>query len=322
MSSKALRRTLVGLEATAGESVVTNKPLRALTELHPVTDKVQVDEDVGSLSQVRHYLGSYHAEGSIAQDGIYEEAPWLVAMALGHDVPTGPVAGIYTWAFPLPVGTAPTFATFTMEYTDGADWITAADDVFATSLSIEGAAGKSWDFSNSLVGAEVGYSGALTADLTVSGCVTSILMADTSLYFDNFYDSLGGCLVSGVFIDFKYSVDNLQHQKQFAGSDYPTGRGNDRYDVTLDLTLEVDAAVTRFLRDKDLSDNGLAIRVEADDGTYSATIDGWYFVDSVATLSERDGNNVIAISLKGETDCDDNTGTIGIVCTTGTLGGI
>ena len=318
MSSRSLRRTIVALEGTPGGVETVDKALRAITELAAIADKIQVDEHVGTLAQPRHFIGSIKAEGSIKQDGIYEEAPYITSMALGLATASG--SDPYNWFFPLPHATAPTFATYTVEYTDGADYIVRSTDVFAVSLTITGEAGQSWSFDASLVGANADYPAALSADIPVSGAVTSIRMADTRLYLDDTYANVGNTTISGVFINFDWALSNLQHQKLFAeGVLYPTGRGHDRYDVELTLTLEADNATVRSIRDRLLSDAGVAARIEATSGSNVARLDGWYMVDSVNTLDDRDGNNIVEIRLKSEKDASDNTGLVYYACTLSAL---
>lgn len=317
MSSKTQRQVIVGLESEAGTGVTPDIALRAVAGLKAVPDKVVVEEDIGSFAPGRHYIGSLKAEGSLEMDGYYEGAPVPVAMAMGAGEKTGEEAP-YSYAFELPDDTPDDFATWTVEYTDGADHVVHAEDCFATGLEISGEAGQSWMFKPDLVGGAVTFPAALGASLTPPAA-TSILMADTTLYIDDAYAGIGTTDVAEL-ISFSWKLESLQHQKQFAGSLYPSGRGHDRWQTTLEVILEVENTVFEAEKDKLLSTAQSAIRIEAlaeDAGgegvDYSATIDGMYMLADIDTLDDRDGNNIIKLVYKGEKDSSDNTGGITIV---------
>lgn len=312
MSSKAQRRILIGKETVSGTAVTVDTALRAVANLKPVADKVQVEEDIGTFAQARHYLASYHAEGDLEMTGYYEHLPYPVSMALGtYGTPTDLGGGLYEWHFWLPNDVANTFATFTLEYTDGADHIVKADDVFATALQISGTAGEGWELNDDLVGAEVTLPAAVSAS-PATPTATSVRMADTKLYIDGAYDDLGNTEVD-VLVSFDWKLENYQHQKMFAGTLYPTGRGNDKWQVTLELILEVEDADVEVEINKILTTTESAIRIEATSGDYSATIDGNYFLSEVDTLDDRDGNNIIKLTYLAQKDSSDNTGEVKIV---------
>lgn len=314
MSSKALREILIGLESTPGTAVAATYSVRAMAELKAVPDKIVVDENIGSFAPARNYIGSLKAEGNIEMDGYYEDAQHLIAMALGR-ASRSANGGNYNYVFTLPDETAPTFATYTLQLTDGAassPYVVKATDVFATSLEISGEAGQSWVISDELTGAEVTLPGAVTGTPSPS-VATSIRMADTSLYIDTLYSDLGDTAFSGSFISFNWKLDDLQHSKLFAGNLYPTGRGNDKWTVTLELVLEVSGSGVQTEIAKILNTTQSAIRIIATSGNYSAKIDGMYFLNEVDTLDDRDGNNIIKLTYLGQKDTSNNTGNITIV---------
>jgi len=312
MSSVAQRQVILGLESTPGDGSVPDVALRAKASLRPVPDKIAVEEDIGSFAPSRHYIGSLMAEGELEMDGYYEGASYPIAMAMGAPSTAG-VSDPWTHTFSLPDTTAPTFSTYRLEYTDGNNHIVRSDDVFATELEISGEAGQSWVIKPTLVGAEVTLPAALGASLTPLATPTGILMADTTLYIDDLFANIGTTSV-GVLISFTWKLENLQHQKLFAGSLFPTGRGNNRWQTTLELIVEIDNATIETQKDDLLVDGAVnAIRLEAiDSGNAddSIQINGMYYLQDMDTLDDRDGNNIIKLTYVGQKDSSDNTGSV------------
>lgn len=313
MSSKAQRQVIIGLETTPGDGATPDVALRAKASFKPVPDKVEVEEDIGSYAPARHYIGSLKAEGELEfEAAYYEHAPYPVSMALGAPTTTG-ASDPWTHTFDLPDGTAPTFATYRMEYTDGNDHIVRADDVFATALEISGEAGKAWMIKPTLTGGSTTYPAALGATLSPPATVTTIRMADTSIYIDDAFANIGTTEMTAL-ISFTWKLEELQHSKLFAGTLYPTGRGNNRWKVTLEIIAEIENAKVEAEKDKLLTAALSAVRVVASDSANdSFTIDGVYYVQDVDTLDDRDGNNIVKITYVGQKDSSNNTGEIEIV---------
>jgi hypothetical protein len=309
MTSIAQRQILIGLQTDPGTGVTPDVALRALLSLKPAVDKIKVEENIGSYAPARHYVGSVMPEGTLTVDGLYQEVPYVLAMAMGAETPSGG-GSPYTWTWDLPDDAANTFALFTVEYTDGGTWVVRAEDVFASALTISGEAGKSWLFEAELTGGETTYPDALTATLSPGTTLTPIRMADTNLYVDSTYAGIGGTLATGTLISFTWKLESLQHVKQFAGSVYPNGRGNAVWKTSLELVVEAGSAAMDGDRDNLLDTIQSAIRVKAASGSFSAAIDGMYMLEDVDTLDERDGNNTVKMTYAGEKDSLDNTGSV------------
>jgi hypothetical protein len=310
MSNTDLRRVLIGLQADPGVGVNVDFALRALMSLRPKVDKIVPDENIGSLSPARHYIGSLMPEGAITvNDGVYDEIPYILAMALGTEAPAGG-GSPYTWTWDLPDSTAPTHALFSVEYTDGGTWVVRGEDVIATGLTISGVSGKGWKFEASLTGGEVTYPGAITADPTLVASPTPIRMADTVLYVDADYADIGVTDVPATLISFSWKLENLLHTKLFAGSVYPQGRGSAKWKTTLELVVEAEEAVFQTEMANLLDTTQTAIRVKAASGAFSLALDGNYMLNTVDTLDDRDGNNIVKLTYSGEKDASDNTGQV------------
>ena len=313
MTAKALRRVLLGLEAVPGTYINPTYALRAMAELSPKVEKTVVEEDIGSFAPARHFIGSAMSEGSIEMNpAYYEEMHHLLKLSIGAGLRTGtPTA--YTYTMALPDGTAPTFATYTVEYTDGGSHVIMARDVFATDLEISGEAGKGWVVKGTIEGASTTLPGGITANPTPVAA-TDVLMANTSLYVDALYANIGNTAVAGALISFAWKLENLQHHKMFAGALYPTGRGNDKWKVSLEMVLEVENATVAAEFAKVLNTTQSAIRIKADNGSgKTATIDGMYMLNQADTLDDRDGNNIIKLSYLAEKDSSNNVPSVVVV---------
>lgn len=312
MSSVAQRVVIVGLEATPGDGATPDVALRAKMALRAMPEKIQVDEDIGSYAPARHYIGSLKAEGELTMDAAYYEgAPYPVSMALGAPSTAG-AADPWTHTFALPNATTAAFRTYRAEYSDGNNHIVRADDTFAKALEISGEAKKAWVIKATLTGGSTTFPAALGASLSPIAAPTDILMADTVLKIDTTWANIGTTTV-GVLISFNWKLEELQHEKFFAGSLYPTGRGNNKWKVTLELIVEIDNATVEAEKDKLLTGALSAIRIEAIDAGNaddSAQINGMYYLSEVDTLDDRDGNNIVKMIYIGQRDTLGNTGAV------------
>lgn len=313
MSSKATRQVLVGLQAAAGTGVNVDTAVRGTCSLKANVTKVHPDEDIGSYAPARHYVAQTRPEGSLSLDGTFEQCLIPLSMALGEPTPSaGPP---YTWAFPFPdvEGDLLNFALWSLEYTDGSNAVVRGVDVFAKALTITGEAGGSWMFDADLDGGAITFPAAVSASPALDDTVTPIRMSQTLLYIDSTYAGIGGTNCEEL-IQFTWKLEEFQHAKQFAGSLSPNGRGNNKWKITLELTLEAAAAEAETLRDALLTTTQFAVRVKGNvDANDNITIDGMYMVEEVDTLDDRDGNNTLKLTLMGEKDASDNTGGITVV---------
>lgn len=300
MSSKALRKVILGLETVPGDGATPDVALRCLASLKAMPDKIVPDENVGSFAPTRHYIASQKAEGSLEMaDAYYEHMPYLLSMGLGAGVITGG-ADPYTHTYTLADGTAPTFATYRLEYGDGANHIVRANDVFATDLEISGEAGGAVGITASLACGQVTFPAALGASLTPLATPTQALMAHTTLEMEDDYDDLGAANTP-VLISFTWKLEQYMHSKLFAGALYPSGRGNDKWKITLELVVEIDHAKIESEKDKLLNTTQTAIQIKASaSANDSLTLSGMYFLQDVETLDERDGNNTVKLIYTAE----------------------
>lgn len=311
MSSVAQRVIYVGKETPGSEGtpVTVDVALRAKLDFEPKPDKITPDEDIGSFADSRHYIGSLTAEAKLTIDGYLDHVPIPLSMALGAGTVGSVVAGHYPWTFALPNATAPTFATYTVEYSDGVNHVVRSADVFAKGLEIKGEAGKSWVFTADLVGANTDYPAAVSASPVPPVSPTAMLMANTGIWIDDLYANIGVTIMPNL-ISFSWKLENLQHAKLFSNSLYPTGRGNNKYKATLEIIAEMEQAKINSEKAKLLNTGLTAIRIKCDPGTPDCAIDAMYMLKEVGTLDDRDGNNIVKMVYMAQKDTLGNTGRI------------
>lgn len=314
MTSIATRQVCVGLQAEAGTAVNVDTLLRATCNLKPNVTKIHPEENIGSYAPARHYIGQQMPEGTLTMDATYEQILIPLSMALGDQAGVGGVAP-YTYTFPIPddVNDEPTFALWTVEYTDGGTYVVRAEDVFASALTISGIAGEGWKVEAELTGGTVDLPDALSASPALDDTVTPIKMAETLLYVDATYAGIGVTNAEEL-ISFTWKIEDYLHTKQFAGGLSPNGRGTAPWKMSLELIMEVSAAEAQAFADAVLATTQFAVQVAGVvDANDSCKINGMYMVESVDSLDDRDGNNTIKVSLMGEKDASDNTGAVIVV---------
>jgi hypothetical protein len=263
-------------------------------------------------------------EGALKMDATYEQILIPLWMALGSVSPTGG-SDPYTWAFTLPFRTDPIslMSPLTLEYIDsgpsngggdgGGTYVVRLVDTFATALTISGSAPEGWKVEADLSGRLIDLPDTLSGNPEPDQTVLPIKMAETTLAVDPLYANIGDTAVTE-FIGFTWKLEDNYHSKQFAGSLYPNGWGSGRWKVTLELVLEIAAAGAQTFADALLTTDLYAVRIKG----YAAAndncnIDGMYYVDVVDTLDDRDGNNIIKVTLMGVIDTLGNAGVITVM---------
>lgn len=312
MTATTRRQVCMAVQAATGSAQTVDTLFRGTCDLRPVVTKIHPEEYIGSYAPTRHYIGQIKGEGTLKMDATYEQILIPLSMAMPYVDPTGS----YVWAWPWPYTTSPSTYLWTIEYIDsgpvngGGSYVVRMIDVFATDLTISGVAGEGWQVECSLTGGVIDLPDTLSSNVALDETVTPIKMAETTLHIDSTYAGIGTNTTEEL-ISFNWKMEGLKHGKQFAGSLYPNSKGYGRWKVTLELVLEVGAAEAQAFADAVLATTQFAVRikgyVDANDYCY---IDGMYEVEEVSPLDDRDGNNIIKVTLLGEKDSSDNTGVI------------
>lgn len=286
---------LLGAESSPGTTASTFKIWRGTAELHEVRDRQFAEETVGLMSKNTRFADTQlMSEGTIATDqATYEQIIYPLAMVIEDVTPTG--GPTYTWTFDPTLTDVQDPATMTVRYgVDGKYY--QSDYVIGTSLSISSPAAGAWSVSAGLAGGEVTTSGYVSTETLTAQ--NAILAGDTSIYINSAWADLGNTIVTGYLIDWTWELPGY-HQKQFQeGSLEPTGHGLDKRAATLNITIEWDTAQDATERTAWRAGTVRFIRLKADDGTRSVTIDGAYVITDMATLGDRDGNITVAYTLE------------------------
>lgn len=324
MTARSRRGLYYGKQGVVGTAVVVDTNIRGTCTLRPTATKVLPEEDIGQHGPNRHYISNVKAEGNMKMDATYEQILIPLWLALGSVSPTGG-GDPYTWPFTLAFRTDPIslISPLTIEYIDsgpsngggdgGGTYVVRVVDAFATGLTISGAAPEGWQVEAELSGRLVDLPDSLSGNPEPDQTVVPIKMAETTLAVDALYANIGDTVVTE-FISFTWKLEDNYHSKQFAGSLYPNGWGSGRWKTTLELVLEVSAAQAQAWADDVLTTDLSAVRIKGYAGANdNCNIDGMYFVDSVDTLDDRDGNNIIKVTLLGVIDTLGNAGVITVM---------
>lgn len=312
-TSKAQRRVLLGLQGAADTAVPVDIALRATCTLKPAVTKTHPEEDIGSYAPHRHYVTQVMPEGVLKMDATYEQILYPIAMAFSYiDDPGG--GAPYTWAWTLQHAAVPATHLWTLEYFDGGTYVVRAVDVIASALTISGEAPEGWQVEAEIIGGQTDLPDAISADPALDDTVTPIKMAETTLHVDAAWANIGDTEIGNALISFNWKLENFKHKKQFAGLLYPRTHGYAEWKTTLELVLEVSNAQAQLFADALLTTTQYAVRIYGYvDANDSCAIDGMYMVENVDTLDDRDGNNIIKVTLLGEADASDNVGGITLI---------
>ncbi|KKN57468.1 hypothetical protein LCGC14_0561800 [marine sediment metagenome] len=324
MTAVSRRGVYYGKQGAVGSSVVVDTNIRANCSLKPTATKVQPEENIGQHGPNRHYISNIMAEGSLTMDSaVYEQILIPLWLAMGSVSPTG--GPDYIWAFTLPFRTdaISLISPLTMEYIDsgpsngggdgGGTYVVRLVDAFATGLTISGNAPEGWKVEAELSGRVIDLPDSLSGNPEPDQTVTPIKMGETTLAVDALYANIGDTAVTE-FISFTWKLEDNYHSKQFAGSMYPNGWGTGRWKTSLELVLEVSAAAAQAFADAVLTTSLYAVRVKGyASASDNCNIDGMYYVDGVDTLDDRDGNNIIKVSLLGVIDTLGNAGVVTVI---------
>lgn len=295
MASQGEIHVLLGAESSPGTTASTFEIWRGTAELHEMRDRTFAEENVGLISKNTRFADYMtHSEGTLAtEQATYEGIIYPLAMNIQDVTPTG--GPTYTWTFDPTLGDVADPATMTLRYgIDGKYY--QADYVIGTNLSISANAGEAWQVTSDIAGGTVTTSGYVSSE-TLSA-QNAILAGNTSIYIDTSWAGIGGTEIDAYLINWTWEIPGY-HQKQFQdGNLEPTGHGLDKRAATLTMTVEWDTAQDATERTAYRNGTTRFIRIRANDGTRTATIDGAYVITDMATIGNRDGNITVEYTLE------------------------
>ena len=191
-------------------------PYRGAIVIDPA--RTDPDVDVGSLDPIlAPFSGASTYTGSWAGPYAYNDAPYLWAGAIkGGVTPTGATAK--TWVFQAASLTADDYEYFTDEWGDdvGTDSIIAGSGI-VDSLDVGfGDDLSAFDVNANTIYARAAFGGGFTGGLVVDDSPTWVYGADTEVYLDSVYTSIGTTKLTDAIHGARVRVTGNNDQKRFA----------------------------------------------------------------------------------------------------------
>lgn len=237
------RRHQVGLQAAFGSNTSATRrlPYRGATVVDPARE--DPDVDVGSLDPIlAPYNGPKSVSGTWEGKLAYDDAPYLWAgLIKGGVTPTGGTAK--SWTFQAASLTADDFAYFTDEWGDDV----SSDFIIAGSLVLEsleigfGEDLSAWDVNASTIAARAQLGTGPTGGLVIDDTPQWVYGADTEVYLDSTYSTIGTTKLTDAIHGATLRVTNNLDQKRFANGSNTrfelAGYGRGAREIELELVV-------------------------------------------------------------------------------------
>jgi hypothetical protein len=242
---KALRKLVLGREATAGTAVVCTTIWRGMGVLSDDRETVFPEEDIGYLSGVdRAYTPKLEASISMGSvEATFEQLPHILEAGVKTATPAQDSTGsgyVYTYTFPTTA--ANTLKTYTIEGGDN-QAVEEMEYGFVESFTLEGNAGEALMVSAEWKGRQVSDS-AFTTTATLPS-VDEVLVSKGKVYIDDVDGTIGTTQISNTVLSVKLDVTTGQQAVYTAdGNLYFSFVKTVMPEVMLDVTFEHDSNAT------------------------------------------------------------------------------
>lgn len=303
MASKKLRKIQIGLETEKGTALAATDVWRGEGMLEDQLEIVFPEEDIGILPGVdRSYIPKLAAGLAIEDTPLtFEQCPILLCCAV-DDIVAGVQDGTgsgYVYAYVGPITSDPGFKTFTIEGGDDQQ-AEEMEYVFATEVTLKGAAGEAWMMGATLVGRQV-VPTTFTGALVVSA-VEEALFSKTKLYIDDGGGTIGTAVKSNTLLDAEVVITTgLQPVFTGDGELYFSFAKRVAPELVATITFEHDASsvaekaawrvqTTRLIR---LVCLGSALTTPGVETNKRLTIDMAGRWESFEKIDEVDGNDIV-----------------------------
>lgn len=242
-----LRKHQFGKQTTFASNTGATRalPYRGAIVYDPQREFPDVDE--GSIDTI---LAPFNTAASITSslEGklAYNDAPYLWAgLVKGGVTSTGATAK--TWTFQAASLTADTFDYFTHEWGDDAQNIIGGGAVIdSAELSFDEGLGA-FDVSEEWVHARASFATGLTGGLTIDDAPTWVYGADTEVYLDTVYTSIGVTKLSDSVRGVSFQVSSNLDQKRYANGSNTrfqlAAYGRGAREITVSITAEEQPAI-------------------------------------------------------------------------------
>lgn len=314
---RRFRKHQVGVQAAFSSNTSATRilPYRGAIVVDPAREVPDVD--VGSLDPIlapfngaTTYTGTW--EGKLA----YNDAPFLWSgLIKGGVSPTGATAKTWTWqAASL---SADTFAYYTDEWGDDVttDWINAGSGIIDELELGFGEDLSAFDINATLLYARATMGGGPTGGLTLEDTPEWVYGADTEVYLDSAFGSIGSTKLTDAIHGVTFRVRSNNDQKRFANGSNTAfqlagyGRGPREIEVEL-LVAKTSATITEAntLDDRPVPERFIEIKTTSSEIITGSTP----YSQSIrvparlfARADEEIGNNtVIRLTYRGFYDSD------------------
>lgn len=231
----------------------------------------------------------------------FEQAPHLLEAGILTATPTG--SGTYTRVYALPLSTARTIRTYTLE---AGNVLAPADQMripysFVSEMEFSGKADEAWMMSATWLG-QRWVTAAMTSALSIPA-VEPALFGRTRFYVDNSGETIGTTQVSGILLEATIRVETgIQFVPVGDGNLYPTAHKYVRPRGTFTLAYELEqtgaASFVAAERSRYQNNAGRLIRLDVPGSSAARNfrIDFYGIYDKFGAYENSDGN----ISVKAE----------------------
>lgn len=312
------RRHQIGLQAAFGSNAAATRrlPYRGAIVVDPARE--DPDVDVGSIDPVmapfngvRGITGTW--EGKLA----YDDAPFLWAgLVKGGVTPTGG-GPAKTWDFTAASLTSDPFAYFTDEWGDdvGNDYIVAGAQVIESLEIGFGEDLSAWDVNASTVAARAALGASATGGLSVDATPQWVYGADTEVFLDTVYSSIGSTKLVDAIHGATLSVTNNLDIKRFANGSNTrfeaAGYGRGAREIELQIVVAKTAetiAEAATLDDEPVPNRYVELRTTSPEIITGSTPYSQSIFLPVRLISREDGelnaNSTITLTYRGYYDAD------------------
>lgn len=216
-------------------------PYRGAIVVEPAREQPDIDE--GSLDPITApFAGAKEVTGTWEGKEAYNDAPYLWAGLIKSGVtPTGATAK--TWTFQAASLTADSVQLFTDQWGDDVvtDWINAGGGTIdSLELGFDEDLGP-FDVKADLVYANAHLGASPTGGLTLDSAPTWVYGADTEVYLDTAFGSIGTTKLTDTIHSLNLTVNNNLDQKRFANGSNTrfdlAGYGRGAREIELELTV-------------------------------------------------------------------------------------
>lgn len=237
------REHQVGSQTSISSNAAATRvlPYRGPIEVDPAREQPDIDE--GSLDPITApFAGAKEITATWEGKEAYNDAPYLWAGLIKAGVsPSGATAK--TWTFQAASLTADDVQLFTDQWGDDVktDWINAGGGTIdSLELGFDEDLGA-WDVNADLVYANADLGSAPTDGLTLDSAPTWVYGADTEVYLDTVYSSLGTTKLTDTVHSLQLTVNNNLDKKRYANGSNTrfnlAGYGRGAREIELELTV-------------------------------------------------------------------------------------